>query len=392
MESARSPEKKPPQKTQLLHIHQALKARVVEFGGWLMPIQYEGITAEHLAVRQKAGMFDISHMGKFQVQGPNVLEALQTLVPSDVSQLQTGQAKYTVMLNAEGGVIDDLIIYNQGKNASGQTSAILIVNASTTDKDKAWLTEHLSAQQVELIDYAEKKVLIAVQGPEAIATLQTLTDEDLSSIPNYWHREITLLNQPAWVARTGYTGEDGFEIMSDPEPGILLWLRLQVLGVRPCGLGARDTLRLEAAMALYGQDVNESVTPLEAGLTWLVNLDKPSFIGREALLRQKEQGLARCLVGLEMQGRHIARHDYEVYAEGQAVGMVTSGTFGPTVEKAIALAYVPPALAQVGQSVSIRIRGKDCPALVVKRPFYRRPKPSPESSLESNPKSNPKSN
>jgi aminomethyltransferase len=371
LESARSPKKTP-----FIHIHQALKARIVEFGGWSMPIQYEGITAEHQAVRQKAGMFDISHMGKFRVQGPNVLAALQKLVPSDVSQLQAGQAKYTVMLNAEGGVIDDLIIYNQGKDESGLTSAILIVNASTTEKDKAWLTEHLGAEQVALTDYAEEKALIAVQGPKAIATLQTLTDTDLSSIPNYWHREIELLNQPAWVARTGYTGEDGFEIMLDTEPGILLWLRLQVLGVRPCGLGARDTLRLEAAMALYGQDVNESITPLEAGLSWLVNLDKPDFIGREALLRQKEQGLARCLVGLEMQGRHIARHDYEVYSEGKPVGIVTSGTFGPTVEKAIALAYVPPALSQIGQPLAIQIRGKDCPAIVVKRPFYRRPKAS----------------
>jgi aminomethyltransferase len=341
-----------------------------------MPIQYGGITAEHQAVRQKAGMFDISHMGKFQVQGPDVLTALQKLVPSDVSLLQPGQAKYTVMLNAEGGIIDDLIIYNQGKDASGLTSAILIVNASTTDKDKAWLTEHLNAEQVTLADDSELKILIAVQGPEAIATLQTLTDEDLSSIPNYWHKDITLLGQPAWVARTGYTGEDGFEVMLDPEAGVLLWLRLQILGVVPCGLGARDTLRLEAAMALYGQDVNESITPLEAGLTWLVNLDKPSFIGREALLRQKEQGLTRCLVGLEMQGRHIARHDYEIHAEGKAIGVVTSGTFGPTLEKAIALAYVPPAFAQVGQSLSVQIRGKNCPAIVVKRPFYRRPKSS----------------
>jgi aminomethyltransferase len=339
-----------------------------------MPIQYEGITVEHQAVRQKAGMFDISHMGKFRVQGPDVLAALQTLVPSEISLLKPGQAKYTVMLNHEGGVVDDLIIYNQGKDASGSSSAILIVNASTTDKDKAWLTDLLKAERVDLTDRSGQKVLIAVQGPQAIAILQTLTDETLSGIPNYWHRDITLMGHPAWVARTGYTGEDGFEIMVDPAVGIILWERLQALGVMPCGLGARDTLRLEAAMALYGQDVTEAITPLEAGLAWLVDLDKPSFIGREALVRQKDRGLTRCLVGLEMQGRHIARHDYKVYAEGQPVGLVTSGTFSPTLEKAIALAYVPPALAQVGQPLSVLIRGKDCPAMVVKRPFYRRPK------------------
>jgi aminomethyltransferase len=370
-ESARSP-----QKTPLFEIHQALKARIVEFGGWSMPIQYEGITLEHQAVRQGVGMFDISHMGKFQVQGENVLAALQKLVPSDISLLQPGQAKYTVMLNPEGGVIDDLIIYDQGQNSDGQASALLIVNASTTPKDKAWLSEHLRASQVTLTDWSAQKVLIAVQGPQAIATLQTLTETDLSSIPNYWHRDIVLLGQPAWVARTGYTGEDGFEVMVDPAAGIALWHHLQSLGVTPCGLGARDTLRLEAAMALYGQDVNESITPLEAGLTWLVNFDKEDFIGKATLLRQKEAGLTRSLVGLEMQGRHIARHDYEVYADGEAVGIITSGTFAPTLEKAIALAYVPPRLAQVGQVLSIKIRGKDCPATVVKRPFYRRPKAS----------------
>ncbi len=364
----------PPKKTSLYELHQALKARIVEFGGWSMPIQYEGITAEHQAVRQRAGMFDISHMGKFQVQGADVLGALQKLVPSDVSQLQPGQAKYTVLLNPEGGVIDDLIIYSQEKGSAGSTSAILIVNASTTDKDKAWLSQHLQAQQVDLVDYSGQKALIAVQGPKAVATLQSLTDDDLFSIANYWHREITLMGQPAWLARTGYTGEDGFEVMVSPEVGIALWNRLQTLGVTPCGLGARDTLRLEAAMALYGQDVTEAISPLEAGLGWLVNLDKPSFIGQEALRHQKEQGLSRTLVGLEMQGRHIARHDYEVYAEGQPVGVVTSGTFGPTVEKAIALAYVPPSYATVGQSLSVQIRGKDCPAVVVKRPFYRRPR------------------
>ncbi len=346
---------------------------MVGFGGWEMPIQYEGITAEHLAVRKHAGMFDISHMGKFQLQGSDVLAALQELVPSDLSLLKPGQAKYTVLLNPEGGIIDDLIIYAQENLPSGLSTATIIVNAATTAKDMAWLVAHFESDHV-LTDESDQKVLIAVQGPQAIALLQTLTPDPLSAIPIYGHAYVTLMEQPVWVARTGYTGEDGFEVMLSPAAGTALWDRLRELGVVPCGLGARDTLRLEAAMALYGQDINDVTTPLEAGLGWVVNFKKPSFMGREALLKQKEQGLNRRLVGLEMQGRHIARHDYEIQSEGQSVGVVTSGTFGPAVEKAIALAYVPTHLAEPGASLDVVIRGKACPATVVKRPFYRRAK------------------
>jgi aminomethyltransferase len=359
--------------TPLLGCHKILKAKMVGFGGWEMPIQYEGITAEHLAVRKNAGMFDISHMGKFQLQGTDVLAALQELVPSDLSTLKPGQAKYTVLLNPEGGIIDDLIIYAQADLASGLSTATIIVNAATTAKDMAWLVNHLEPGYA-LTNQSDQMILIAVQGPQAIALLQTLTPNVLSAIPIYGHAYITLMEQPVWVARTGYTGEDGFEVMVSPAAGIALWNRLLELGVVPCGLGARDTLRLEAAMALYGQDINDATTPLEAGLGWVVNLDKPSFIGREALLTQKEQGLKRRLVGLEMQGRHIARHDYEIQSEGQSVGIVTSGTFGPALEKAIALAYVPTHLAQPGAVLDVVIRGKVCPATVVKRPFYRRTK------------------
>jgi aminomethyltransferase len=362
------------QQTPLWACHQTLAARMAGFGGWDMPIQYQGITLEHQAVRQQAGMFDISHMGKFQLQGPCVLTALQTLVPSDLSVLKPGQAKYTVLLNATGGIIDDLIIYPQVLDNEDSQRVFIIVNAATTAKDKAWLTEQLTAQSIALTDVSQQNILIAVQGPQAITRLQALATEPLLDIPNYWHREITLMGQPAWVARTGYTGEDGFEVMVPAERGQELWERLLNLGVTPCGLGARDTLRLEAAMALYGQDINETTTPLETGLGWVVNLDKPDFIGREALLEQKAQGLSRSLVGLEMQGRHIARHDYEVQHAGETVGVVTSGTFSPTLEKAIALAHVPPTLAQVGQPLEVIIRGKACPATVVKRPFYRRPR------------------
>jgi aminomethyltransferase len=361
--------------TPLFSCHTSLKAKMAEFGGWEMPIQYQGITAEHLAVRKQAGMFDISHMGKFQIQGPNVLAALQTLVPSDLSVLKPGQAKYTVLLNPEGGIIDDLIIYAQEKQDSGLSAATIIVNASTTAKDKAWFVQHLPPEYV-LTDESDQNGLLAVQGPQAIALLQTLTPDDLSGIPIYHHAHITLMGQPAWVARTGYTGEDGFEVMVSSTATAGLWNRLLETGLTPCGLGARDTLRLEAAMALYGQDINDTTTPLEAGLGWVVQLEKPSFIGREALLKQKEQGLTRRLVGLEMQGRHIARHDYDIQVEGTSVGIVTSGTFGPALEKAIALAYVPSHLAHPGQILDVMIRGKACPATVVKRPFYRRAKPN----------------
>lgn len=363
-------------RTPLFRCHNALNAKMVAFGGWEMPIQYQGITAEHLAVRNHAGMFDISHMGKFQLQGSDVLTDLQFLVPSDLSLLRPGQAKYTVLLNPDGGIIDDLIIYAQAP-LSGLNTATLIVNAATTAKDKAWLAQHLNPKS-RLIDESDQKALIAVQGPQAIALLQALTSVDLAAISIYGHAYITLMDQPVWVARTGYTGEDGFEVMLSPEAGVALWNGLLELGVAPCGLGARDTLRLEAAMALYGQDIDEATTPFEAGLGWVVNLDKPSFMGRDALVQQKEQGLTRRLVGLEMQGRHIARHDYVIQMEGKSVGVVTSGTFGPALEKAIALAYVPPHLAQLNQVLSVMIRGRECPALVVKRPFYRRAKPTAE--------------
>jgi aminomethyltransferase len=342
---------------------------MVEFGGWLMPIQYQGITSEHEAVRQRVGMFDISHMGKFSLTGPDVLAALQPLVPSDVSVLQPGQAKYTVLLNENGGVIDDLIIYYQDPNA-----AILIVNAATTAKDWNWFSQHLDSQAYTLTDWSTEQVLIAVQGPQAIATLQSLTETTLTDIPIYWHQKLTLMGQSAWVGRTGYTGEDGFEVMVPAAAGESLWTKLLELGVQPCGLGARDTLRLEAAMALYGQDVNDTITPLEAGLSWLIHWEKGDFIGKKALLQQKETGLQRQLVGLQMEGRNIARHDYSVQSNGDTIGIVTSGTFSPTLGYAIALAYVSPAAAKVGNTLSVEIRGKTCPAQVVKRPFYKRPK------------------
>ncbi len=346
-------------------------ARMVGFSGWEMPVQFSGITQEHHAVRTSAGMFDISHMGKFTLTGKNVLTQLQRLVPSDLSRLQPGQAQYTVLLNPEGGIVDDLIFYYQGTTTSGDERWTIIVNAATTDKDREWMLSHLDTSNLKFVDLSRDRALIAVQGVKAIEHLQTCIDEDVSAIKPFGHLETTVLGQPAFVARTGYTGEDGFEIMGDPETMIKLWRSLLDSGVTPCGLGARDTLRLEAAMALYGQDINDSTTPYEAGLGWTVHLDKGDFIGRSILEQQKQNGVKKRLVGLQMQGRNIARHDYPILHNGEAVGVVTSGTLAPTVGQAIALGYIPVELAKPGQQVDIQIRGKTYSAVVVKRPFYR---------------------
>jgi aminomethyltransferase len=359
-------------RTPLYDLSANLKARFTEFAGWEMPVQYSGIKQEHQAVRTAAGMFDISHMGKFFLRGSGVLAALQKLVPSDLSRLTPGEAQYTVLLNPQGGIIDDLIIYSQGTELDGSERVAVIVNAATTDKDKTWMMEHLPSD-LTFEDVSRDRALIAVQGPEAVAQLQRVTAEDLDKVGRFGHIEGTVLGQPAFLARTGYTGEDGFEVMMSADGGQALWQTLLENGVIPCGLGARDTLRLEAAMALYGQDITDDTTPLEAGLKWLVHLDGAGeFIGRPRLEQQSTEGVARRLVGLQMEGRNIARHDYPVMHEGEAVGIVTSGTLSPTLGYPIALAYVPANLGKVGQSLAVEIRGKTHPAQVVKKPFYKR--------------------
>jgi aminomethyltransferase len=356
--------------TPLIQFHR--QARLTSFGGWQMPVQYGGITAEHQAVRQNVGMFDISHMGKFSLQGKNLAAQLQALLPSDLSHLQPGTAKYSVFLNPLAGIIDDLIFYSQAEDRG-----LLIVNAATTAKDWDWLLQHLDLSRMTLQDISLDQTLIALQGPQAENQLQPLVDLDLSSLAPYHHSTVKLLGHSAWLARTGYTGEDGFEIMAAPELGQTLWQSLIQAGVTPCGLGARDTLRLEAAMGLYGQDMDEMTTPLEAGLSWVVTAPQPwEFIGAIALEQQRQQGVKRRLVGLEMQGRNIARHGYPILFQGQPVGAITSGTLSPTLGKAIALGYIPTHLSQPGQALEVEIRGKAQVAQVVKRPFYRRPKSS----------------
>lgn len=359
-------------RTPLYELSLAQKARFTEFSGWEMPVQYEGLKQEHQRVRTAVGMFDISHMGKFLLAGENLIPALEYLIPSKLSHLQPGQAQYSVLLNEAGGIIDDIIFYYQGKNSQGVDHGVMIVNAGTAAKDKNWLKEHLDSDTVEFEDVSSNQVLIALQGPLGQEILQSLVKEDLSKIGAFEHLTATINSDSVFIARTGYTGEDGFEIMLAAEAGQNLWRSLLDLGVTPCGLGARDTLRLEAAMCLYGQDIDESTTPIEAGLAWIVHLDKQGdFIGRKILETQKKEGVSRRLVGLVMEGKQIARHDYPLVDQGATVGKVTSGTIGPTVNKAIALGYLPPKLAKIGQEIEVEIRGKLYSAKVVKKPFYR---------------------
>ena len=349
---------------------------MVPFAGWEMPVQFSGLIQEHKAVRERLGMFDISHMGVLRLEGPDPKSALQQLVPSDLHRIGPGEASYTVLLNEAGGIRDDLIVYDCGAIDAERGAVVVVINAACADSDTAWIRERMEPAGLTVSDIKNGGVLLALQGPEAIPLLEQLSGEDLSGLPRFGHRMLSLngLNQPVFTARTGYTGEDGAELLLSAEDGRTLWAQLLRQGVTPCGLGARDTLRLEAAMHLYGQDMDTATNPFEAGLGWLVHLEMPAtFVGRQALERAAETGLSKRLVGLKLQGRAIARHDYPVVHNGETVGIVTSGTWSPTLEEAIALAYVPPALAKPGTELSVEIRGKAQPATVVRRPFYKRP-------------------
>jgi aminomethyltransferase len=346
---------------------------MVPFAGWEMAVQFAGLVREHNAVRQSCGVFDISHMGVLTLRGDGVKDALQGLVPSDLHRIGPGEACYTVLLNEVGGIRDDLIIYDRGPN-----ELVTVINAACADADTAWLRQQLEPRGIQIHDRKGNGVLLALQGPEAPARLEALAGVSLEGVPRFGHRDLTLqgdglAGEPVFAARTGYTGEDGFELLLSAQQGLALWNRLLAEGVTPCGLGARDTLRLEAAMHLYGNDMDATTTPLEASLGWLVHLEMPvSFIGREALERQTAEGVSKRLVGLKLAGRAIARHGYPVLHGGSVVGEVTSGTWSPTLGEAIALASVPATLAKPGTELAVEIRGQAQPATVVKRPFYRR--------------------
>jgi aminomethyltransferase len=345
---------------------------MTNFAGYEMPVEFGGVVEEHLAVRSKAGLFDVSHMGEFVVTGEDAESFLQNLTPNDVSRLALGQAQYSALTTDQGTFVDDLLI-----SRTGESSFLLVVNASNIDKDFAWMESH-RAGAATLRNESEDYALLALQGPESVAILRPITDVDLGALKYYRLASGKVLGESATVSRTGYTGEDGFEILIEAAAaekvarGLLE--RGRSRGLVPIGLAARDTLRLEAKMALYGNDIDEDHTVLEADLEWIVKWQKGDFIGREALRRQKESGVARKLVGFEMVDRGIARHGYPVFAAGAPSDTVTSGSFAPYLRKNIGLAYVPVASSAPGSEIEIEIRGRRAKAVVVPTPFYKREK------------------
>ena len=361
-------------RTPLFDEHRRAGGKMVEFAGYEMPIQYPtGIVAEHRAVRANAGLFDLSHMGEFFFVGDGAGAALDGLVSSDIAGLAVGQARYGLLTNERGTIVDDVIVYRLADD-----EYLMVVNAANIAKDLAHVRRHLP-EGVGVDDRSDELALIAIQGPRAPTILASVTDlevreQSIEGLPPFGATRARVAGSRAIVARTGYTGEDGFEVFVDNDRAVQVWSRLLAAGgsagLIPIGLGARDTLRLEARFSLYGNDIDETTDPIEAGLGWATKLDKP-FVGRDAIAAAKERGPSRRIVGLEVMGG-VARHGHEVTKDGAPVGQVTSGTFGPTVQKNIALAYVPVALAKAGTDLAVRIRDRDIPAKVVKVPFYKR--------------------
>ena len=360
-------------RTPLFDAHRALGARLVEFAGWEMPLSYRGAAEEHRAVRERCGLFDVSHMGEIELRGPAAAAVCQELTVNDVPRLRIGDGQYTLLCNERGGVLDDLIVFRLGAERY-----LMVVNAVNTAADHAWICTR-AGERVEVVDRSAELALLALQGPEAELALRTLTALDLTGLRPFAALEGTVAGVKTTVSRTGYTGEDGFELLVAASDAPPLWeAALEATRRRdglPAGLGARDTLRLEAGLPLCGTDMDETTTPLEAGLAWVVKLGKGDFVGRAALAEQAARGLTRRLVGLELAEPGVPRHGYAVWRDGAAVGTVTSGTKSPTLGTYIGLAYVAASAAAPGTPVAVDIRGRRVPARVVARPFYRRVRP-----------------
>jgi aminomethyltransferase len=358
----------PLKRTPLYNVHAALGAKIVPFAGFEMPVQYPtGITAEHKAVRERAGLFDVSHMGEFMIRGPQAVDFVNYITTNDVAALKPGEAQYSTILREDGTIVDDCLVYR------AEDRVIMVVNGSNIDKDFAHVSRFLSKfPEATLENISDEIALLALQGPEAARILQKHTDTDLSQIKYYEHRFGKVAGVDAYISRTGYTGEDGFELYFDAGDAEKVWRALTASGeVTPAGLGARDSLRLEMGMALYGNDLDDTTTPLEASLGWLVKMKKGDFVGRDALAKQKEQGLKRKLVGFTTSERSFPRHGYPVFAKGKPSGEVRSGTMSPTLGIPIGTAYVPVESAAEGSPLEIEIRGKRVPAVVQKMPFYK---------------------
>lgn len=363
----------PPRKTALYEAHHRLGAKIIDFGGWWMPVQYpSGIIEEHQTTRRAVGVFDVCHMGEVHFRGPRAQAAVQRLVTGDIGALPEGHAVYVVACLPSGGIVDDLIVYKVAPD-----HLLIVVNAANVAKDVAWFRENVG-DWCDITDASDDTGLIAFQGPLAEAALQPLTGTPLGRMKSFdFQAAATVADLPVSIARTGYTAEDGFELFCRTEDAPRLWDRLleaaATVGGKPIGLGARDTLRLEGRLSLYGNDLTEDTTPLEAGLAWVVKFDAGDFIGKDALLRQRAAGVARKLVGFVMVARGVARHGYPIVDAGDGrIGEVTSGSPGPTVGKNIGLGYVPAALAEPGTRLVVDCRGKFVEAEVVKGPFYKR--------------------
>ena len=364
----------PLKRTPLFDVESELGGKMVDFGGWELPVQYSGILDEHKAVRERAGLFDVSHMGEITVKGPHALDFLQKLTCNDVSKLEDGRCQYNGLLYPTAGFVDDILIYRDAAD-----DYLVVVNASNSDKDFEWMKEAAKEfDEVDVKNVSDQYAQLALQGPAAEKILKKLTEVDLSAIKYYRFNRGKVDGIDAIISRTGYTGEDGFEVYVAPAEAGRLFKRILEAGKEfdalPCGLGARDTLRLESKMALYGNDIDQTTTPLEADLAWIVKLDKGDFFGRDVLEREKAEGVRKKLVGFEMIDRGIGRHGYPIVEGGEEIGIVTSGTHSPTLKKAIGLAYLPPDKSAVGTEFSVLIRGKETRARVVPTPFYKRAK------------------
>ncbi len=361
-------------RTPLFDVHRELGAKLIDFGGWEMPVQYGGILEEHRAVRERVGLFDVSHMGELEVTGPGALALVQRLTPNDAGKLADGRIQYSAFLTERGTFVDDLLVYRRAAD-----SYLLVVNASNAARDFAWAQARVSGD-ARVEDRSDDYALIAVQGPLSTQLLGRVCEPDPSDLPYYGFKMAKVMGREALVSRTGYTGEDGFEVYLPPADAPSVFRGLleegRPEGAAPCGLGARDTLRLEAKMALYGNDIDETVTPWEADLGWIVRMGKGEFVGRDALARQKAEGVPRRLVGFEMVDRGIARHGYPA-ATAAGPGVVTSGTHSPTLGKPIGLALLPSASSGIGAAFEVDIRGRAAKARVVETPFYRRKKEVP---------------